>query len=326
MAISSPSLLASCLSGIAVFVLILGLVRFTRGRHNALAARLHALEEQRRQIVQVPIRAEAQRQQGAIAATINRVAGQTGFAQRLEARLAAADVRLTAGEFIVVIALMMAVSIFIGVWLHQWSIGVVLVAGAYVLPQIWLNKRREKRLQKFNDQLPDTIVILANAMRSGGNLAQAIQIAAQETPAPMSVELNRVVFELRMHVAMQEALATLAANVPSSDLRLLVNALLVQQESGGNIVALLEEISATIRQRVTLQAEIKSLTAQQRLSGNVVSLMPVGVVVLLMLFNPNYILRVFQTTLWCGWVMFGVAAVMTLIGSLVIRRLVDVKA
>jgi tight adherence protein B len=324
--VNTPSLLASCLSGTAVFMLLMGLVRFTRGRRRTLATRLHALEEQRRQIAQMPNLAEAQRQQGAIAATINRVAGQTDFAQRLEAKLAAADVRLTSGEFIVVIALMMAVSIFIGVWLRQWSIGAILVAGSYVLPQIWLNKRREKRLQKFNDQLPDTIVILANAMRSGGNLAQAIQIAAQETPAPMSVELNRVVFELKMQMAMQEALATMIANVPSSDLRLLVNALIVQQESGGNIVALLEEISATIRRRVTLQAEIKSLTAQQRLSGNVVSLMPVGVVVLLMLFNPNYILRVFQTTLWCGWVMFGTAAIMTIIGSLVIRRMVDVKA
>ncbi|HKD73926.1 MAG TPA: type II secretion system F family protein, partial [Ktedonobacterales bacterium] len=311
MNISSLPLLASCLSGTAVFVLIMGVVRFSRGRSKTLATRLHALEEQRRQLVQAPNLAEAQHQQGAIAATINRVAGQTDFAQRLEAKLAAADVRLTAGEFIVIIALMMAVSIFIGVWLHQWSIGLILVAGSYVLPQIWLNKRREKRLQKFNDQLPDMITILANAMRSGGNLAQAIQIAAQETLAPMSVEMNRVVFELKMQVTMQEALATMAANVPSSDLRLLINALVVQQESGGNIVALLEEISATIRRRVTLQAEIKSLTAQQRLSGNVVSLMPVGVVVLLMLFNPNYILRVFQTTLWCGWVMFGMAALMT---------------
>jgi len=324
---SQLPLLASGLSGLAALLMVLGLGRITGARRRGVVSRLRDIEQQRRELLAAApaMSATPQKQEGPVASAINRMAGKTNFAKKINDTLVAADVRVTIGEYFVFIALLMALSVLVGLWLHNALLPIVLLIVIGVVPNFWLTSRREKRIQKFNLQLPDAIGILANALRSGSNLARALAIAARETQVPMSTELNRVVFDLDLQMPIGLALDGLYQAIQSEDLGLLINALNLQLETGGNGVALLEGIQEIIRQRVRLGAEVKSLTSQQRFSGYVVSLMPVALIGLLMIINPNYLLRVFQTTVWCGWTMFTVAAVMIISGVIVIQKVIDVR-
>lgn len=322
-ALARLPLLISCLSGIAVFTLLLGIIRQVRLKRGAtLEDRIHQLELQRQQLATM---AAPSGQQGQMAQAINRLAARSGFAQQLAEDLVRADVRLTVGEFLIMMALMMALSVLAALWLHNVLLGTILLIASYYGPRWWVGQRRTKRLRKFDLQLAGTIALMANVIRANGNINDALRLAASDSQPPISVEFGRVVREVDMGFTVQEALGRLTGHVPSIDLQLLVTAFNVQMESGGNLVQMLDRICETIRERVKLQGEIQALTAQQRYTGYVVALMPVAMVLFLLVVNPGYILGVFQTTVWCGWAMFSAAVVMITAGVFVIQRIVDVK-
>lgn len=312
-------LLVSGLSALAIFIIVLGAQREWRQRHNSVADRLRQMEVQRQGLLRDAVPpAEA----GQMVAALNKLAGRVGLAEQL----ARAGIPLTAGEFILIVAILSGLGLVVSVVLHNFVLFSILVMGAWFGPRWWIAQRRAKRIRDFDRQLPGTIVLLANALRSGSsNVAQALAMAAQQSQPPMSKELTNVVREINLGKTVKEGLIHLTERVASVDLELLVTAIGVQIESGGNLVQMLERISETIRERVRLNGEIKSLTAQQRYSGYVVALMPVAISLLMLLFNPNYILGVFRSTQWCGMVMFGTAAVMIVVGVVVIQKVVDVK-
>ncbi len=325
MNVSSLPLLVSCLSGVAAFALVLGIGRVARRRRVSVADKLRDLEQQRRGQASQPPWSAGAGQGGRVAMTIDRLAGRTDFAQQLTDDLTQADVKLTAGEYIVIIALVMALGVLLSFWMGNPALAVVIVLAAYIVPRQWLNRRRARRIKQFNARLPATIGLIASTMRSGSNLAQALEMAAREEPAPISTELGRVVREMSISASLADALKHLGERVPSKDLELFITSLLVQHEAGGDLVQMLGSISETIRERIKLNAEVQSQTAQQRFSGYVVSLMPVGMSLVLLVINPKYILGPLRTTHWCGLVMYGTAGVMIVVGFVVIQKMVNVK-
>lgn len=243
------------------------------------------------------------------------------FLARLEGELRQAGLMVAAGEFLLAITVLAALGVLISWWLHNPILGALLLVGALIAPRQWLRGRLARRSRVLEAQLPRLIELLASATRSGKSLPQAIELAGRELPPPMSIELRRVTRNIQiLGGGIEEALRLFAAEVGSDNLELIVTTLNVQLAAGGDIAKHLDTIGATIRGRVMLKGEVQALTAQQRISGSVLSLLPVVLALALLAFNPRYITGVFATTQWCGYVMSGVAIVMIVAGMVVMRR------
>ena len=192
-------------------------------------------------------------------------------------------------------------------------------------PRFYVQRQKAKRLRAFNSQLSDTVGLLSSALRSGYSFLQAMELVSREGPSPVAGEFERVVREVGLGLSPEEALANLVRRTESDDLELMVTVINVQREVGGNLAEVLDSIGNTIRERVKLIGEIRVLTAQQKYSGYIVGLLPVGLSLILLVINPKYLISVFQTTTWCGWTMFGCAGIMILAGFFFIQRIVDIK-
>jgi tight adherence protein B len=166
---------------------------------------------------------------------------------------------------------------------------------------------------------------MSGALRSGFSMLQSMELVAREGPEPVSKEFERVVREVGLGFSPEEALANMVERMQSEDLELLVTAINVQREVGGNLVEVLDTIANTIRERVKLVGQVRVLTAQQQFSGYIIALLPVALALILGIINPNYMLSVFSKTTYCGWTMLGCSATSVLSGFLVIRKIVDIK-
>ena len=153
------------------------------------------------------------------------------------------------------------------------SIGALI---GFLLPRFWLNRRKSGRLNAFNKQLPDTITLIANALRAGSSFLQAIELVVRESRPPISTEFSRVIREVNLGLPFEQALENMVRRVRSDDLELMATAISIQHQVGGNLAEILDSIAYTIRERVRIKGEIRTLTAQQRLSGYVVGFLPIG--------------------------------------------------
>jgi tight adherence protein B len=269
---------------------------------------------------------------------LNRLIERGAGAEEVASSLARANLALKPGEWVVLrvaaIALAVGVSWLIGVTIlptmaHPLTLIGAAVAG-YLLPRIWLTRRAQARLNAFNNALADTITLIANALRSGASFLQAIELVVRETEPPVSTEFGRVVREVSLGRPLEQALANLVRRVHSEDLELLTVAIAIQYQVGGNLAEVLDTIAHTIRERVRIRGEIRTLTAQQRLSGYIVGSLPVAIAVILSLIRPSFLAPMFQTPpevagLPLGVVMLGFGGLMMAIGFVLIRRIINIR-
>ncbi len=251
------------------------------------------------------------------------ISGRT-FAAALQTDLARANLKLTVGEFLI---LQTAFAAVVGMlaWLTSGVliVGVLFAAVGWFIPKIWLGRRQSGRLKSFNNQLADTIALMSNSLRSGLSLVQSMEMISREAEPPIAEEFQRVVREIGLGVGPQEALLHLVRRVASDDLELLVTAILVQFEIGGNLSRILDSIANTIRERVKLHGEIRTMSAQGRMAGYVLSGLPVAIGGLLMLIAPSYMGALFSPGPWL--VLPVMALIGIVMGSLVIRKLVAIE-
>lgn len=190
-------------------------------------------------------------------------------------------------------------------------------------PLVYVNIRRKSIIQKIEQQLPDTLALISNTLKSGYSFLQAIDAASKELPPPVSLEFQQILREINLGVNTEKALESFSKRVQSPDLELIVLAVLIQRQIGGNLSEILDNISETIRSRIKIKGEIKILTAQGRVSGLIISLLPVALGVILYFMNPSYILTLFQHPMGLG--MLGLAALMQAIGIFLIRRIIRIE-
>lgn len=191
------------------------------------------------------------------------------------------------------------------------------------LPYLFIRQARHKRLAQLNSQIGDALLIIANALRSGFSFMQAMGLVRKEMPDPIAREFGRAFQEINLGTPTDQALLNMAERVGSDDLDMVVTAVLVQRQVGGNLAEVLDKIAHTIRERIRIKGEIKTLTAQGRISGLIVGLLPTALALILFLMNPGYISLLFTTRV--GLLMVGVAFLMQTTGFLIIRRMVDIK-
>jgi tight adherence protein B len=251
------------------------------------------------------------------------ISGRT-FAAALQTDLARANLKVTIGEFLI---LQVAAGAVVGAlaWLISGAIVVGCIFGlvGWFVPKFWLGHRQSSRLKSFNNQLADTIALMGNSLRSGMSLVQSMEMISREAEPPIADEFQRVVREIGLGVGPQDALLHLARRVNSDDLELLVTAILVQFEIGGNLSRILDSIASTIRERVKLHGEIRTMSAQGRMAGYVLSGMPVAIGGMLMLIAPSYMGALFTPGPWLVLPVAGFIGIV--MGSLVIRKLVAIE-
>lgn len=198
-----------------------------------------------------------------------------------------------------------------------------LAAVGFGLPPFAVRRKKQKRLQLFEKQLGDALLVACNCLRSGLTFQQAMESIAREMPDPIGGEFARALREIRLGSSLERAMEHLQKRIPSGDLQLLVSAVLIQRQVGGNLSEILESISVTIRERLKLKDDIRVLTATGRTSGIVIGCLPIGIALILMLINPSYIEGFFTTK--AGIQMLIVAGVMEIVGFLFVRRIVTIK-
>lgn len=276
----------------------------------------------------------------ALTQSLEHVIEERGLGKNLATDLARADLRITVAEFWAV-SLICMVSVAGLAWLIYGGYIMPLLGfvGGFFLPKIYVKMRQKRRLNAFNDQLGDGINLMANGLRAGFSLLQAMEAVAKEMPEPMATEFRRVVQEIGLGVDSDRAFQNLLRRVPSSDLDMMITAISVQQEVGGNLAEILEIIGFVIRERVRIKGEIQVLTAQGQLSGYVISALPIILGLLLYAMNQEYMGRMLFScesrgidveagglcSQPCGWIMIGVALLGIASGYFAIQKIVNIE-
>ena len=324
-----PFLIAG-LAAAAIVVIAIGIAMSAGG--GAVASRLERYASKTGEGDSAAIGPES-----VVVAGLTRAIENQDLATRLSTDLARADLKMKPAEFLLAWAatpfVFVAVAFAAGFVFTGLQNPVALVAifllGLWA-PRLYLKRRQGKRLKAFAVQLPETITLLANSLRAGSSFLQGMELVTREARPPISEEFERVVREMQLGVALQPALNNLARRVASEDLDLMVTAIQIQSQVGGNLATVLDAIAHTIRERVRIQGEIQTLTAMQRYSGYVITLLPIGLAGLLFLISPTYITVMLERPpellgLPMGIVFFIVGLISMGIGFLFIRRIVDIK-
>ena len=193
-------------------------------------------------------------------------------------------------------------------------------------PRFYVRYLHTKRLKDFNNQLGDSLNLMVNGLRSGYSVLQAMEAVARELPNPIAVEFRRIVQEIQLGLPMEAALEHLLERINSDDLDLVVTAINIQREVGGNLAEILDVISYTIRERVRIKGEIQTLTAQGRATGYAITALPIGLGLLLFVVNRPYIGSLFDPANQpCGWGMVITGLIMIAIGGAIVRKIVDIE-
>lgn len=242
-------------------------------------------------------------------------------------RLERAEMRLTVSEFVAVrifIGLMLAAVCYL-VFAPPLGIIFMLVGGAFgwLLPSLWVSRAINSRVSKINAQLPETLTLLSNSIKAGFGLMQAIDMASKELPHPMGTELKRTLADIHVGSSNEEALTNMAKRCGSDDLDIVITAMLIQQTTGGNLSEILDNVAHTMRERIRIRGEIKTLTSQQMLTGFVIGVLPFAMVILFSLLNPDYMRPLFTTNI--GYAMIAGACVLEFFGVMLIRKILDIE-
>lgn len=251
----------------------------------------------------------------------------TDFGEGISRDLARADIKLKTGEYVGLIVISSLLTGVFGYFFGGASIIFALIGFVFgmFIPRIFVRRQQGLRLRKFNDQLPDMLNLMVNGLRTGFSALQAMEAVSRELPSPISDEFRRVVQEMQLGVPMEAALRNLQRRITSDDLDLAVTAINIQREVGGNLAEILDTISYTVRERIRIQGEIRSVTAQVAYSGRFLSLMPIFLGLALWGLNRDYMMQFFEEPAICGTLMLGTAAIMLVIGYFVLNKIGQIE-
>jgi len=274
---------------------------------------------------------------GRAAAGLDRAVEQRDWGSDMARELARADLQLRPSEYLAIRAAAIigapAVVFMLGSTVlpslgNPIALLVATVLGWWV-PRFWVDRRKSKRLNTFNEHLADTITLVANALRAGASFLQAIELVVRETQPPVSTEFNRVIREVNLGLPFEQALSNMVRRVRSDDLELMTTAITIQHQVGGNLAEILDSIAYTIRERIRIIGEIRTLTAQQKMSGYVVAGLPIALMLIISVIAPDFMSPMFGPPyvigIPMGVIILAAGAIMMAVGFLAIRKIVDIE-
>ncbi len=259
-------------------------------------------------------------------AGLNKQLERTTWWENLRWGLSRAGLRLKPTEYIALRILAVILGTFLGYVLGGRTLlftllgfGVGLFGFGYYIKFL-----QRRRLQQFNAQLVDTLNLVINGLRAGFSLLQALDSVAKEMPPPISEEFRRVVQEVQIGIPMDQALDNLVKRMPSEDLDMVITAMKIQREVGGPLTEILESTVHTIRERIRIQGEIRTLTAQVRYSGMILALMPIFLFLIIYRIAPDYAGEFLRNGL-CGYLMMGVGLMLIGVGYFAMQRIAQIE-
>jgi tight adherence protein B len=319
-----PNIIILLAAGVGFLLLIVGVV-VSRTSQSVVEERLGRYSEGGF-TGSIPVESRPEQKSSPIADFLDQVGEGSNLFDNISKSLAQADLKFRPVEFLATMVLAALFMTFVGFILSK-SIPFALLAGIFgaFIPQLYVMRSKSRRLTMFNNQLGDMLNLMVNGLRAGYSTMQAMEAVSNELPAPISVEFRRVVQEMQLGLDMEEALDHLVRRITSDDLDLVITAINVQREVGGNLAEILDVISYTIRERVRIQGEIAALTAQGRATAWVISALPIVLVLLLYLINRPYIMQFFNPeTRNCGIPIIVLAGLLVVIGFAIVQKIVKI--
>jgi len=331
------TIVVAAVAAVAILLIAVGVA--SSGRGTGVSARLERYASGRSETTKAAGGASLGDliSQSAAISQLNKAVEGRDFGATISRDLARADLKLKVSEYLFIWgAAIVGIPIFMffaGFALPALQNPIILLVGAvlgFILPRWYVKRRQGKRINQFNKQLPDTITLIANALRAGSSFLQAIELVVREARPPISTEFARVIREVNLGLPFEAALENLVRRVRSDDLELMVTAISIQYTVGGNLAEILDSIAYTIRERVRIKGEIRTLTAQQRMSGYVVALLPIALVGFLTVIAPNFMAPMLDAEvniggIPTGMILIGIGGVMMFIGFMFIRKIVDIE-
>ncbi len=324
----SPVLIIGVAVAIAIGVIIWGIIS-VRSEKDIIEERLSRIEDANMSYLDLEDTSEeksTEKKPSAIQQRLNSLVSERTFGKKWRAQLSRADIKLTVSEY----AAVHVVSVFgffaLGYFvLFGQQLVMAIVSGfvGFFAPRIYVSQKTSSRLMRFESQLPDTLGLWVNALRSGYSVLQSMEAIARDAPEPTATEFRRVVQEVQLGIDMEDALEHLLNRVESEDLDLVITAVNIQREVGGNLAEILEVISHTVRERIKLKGEIRVLTAQGRITGYLISFLPIILALFLYTINPGYMGNLFENRM-CGWPMLGLGLALIGIGFAIVQKIVDI--
>jgi tight adherence protein B len=244
---------------------------------------------------------------------------------RIETKLDNGGVGLNVTTWLAVrIVAALVLALLLSLLLGSGWIGLLLGGlGGWLVSGMWLNSREQARRKSFEVELPDFLMLIASSLRSGLSFQQAVDSTAQEGQGEVSRQMRRALSEVQMGATIEQALMRVSERMQSEDLKWTVTALAIQREVGGNLSNILDTAAQTIKSRAELRREVRTLSAEGRLSGWVLAALPVGLFLYMLLANRDYVS--FFWTYTIGYILLGVLAVLFILGFVWIRRLVKIE-
>ena len=316
-------LIISVLIFLAISFLIIGLNHLRIEQKEGLTKRLDNL-------VSSPDE-ETQATPGMRALDINRLFSSLGknftglsFTKKVETELDKADILLRVEEFIGMnICVAIGGGLLVLLFTNNTSFALLgLLLGAF-LPSLFVYRQKLKRAEMLSEEIGESLTGMSNSLRAGYSFQQAMDLIARETQGPLGKEYRRTLREINLGVTTDQALQNLVKRVNNEDMELMISTVLIQRSIGGNLAEIFDKIAETIRQRIRMKGEIRVLTAQGRFSSWVLGAMPIVLLVVISMMNPEYIKMFFETPL--GWGLLAYAAISEVIGFILIKKVTNIE-
>ena len=321
-------LAAACVLG-AIVLAMLGLYNATASPRSSMERRLgRMLGETLGDDFITGAAAEGLRQKrsGSIPIIGNLIQGKS-WTQSLAEDLDRADIKLNVSEFVALrlfLSFILVVLPFIFLsGILSFIVAIALGFLGYMLPKMWLGRAKSKRISKLDSQLPDALTMMSNSLKAGFGLMQSLELVSRELDHPIATDMRRTLQEIQVGSTTEEALLNFSTRSGSADLDIVVTAMLVQQSTGGNLAEILENVGHTMRERIRIRGEIKTLTTQGVMTGFIIGGLPVFIGGAVTFMNPGYIEPLFTTLI--GNAMIAVAVVLETIGILVIKKIMAIE-
>ncbi len=252
-----------------------------------------------------------------------RAVARSPLMTRLRIEMEVADLKFGPEQLLVLVLLL---TVLIGWLLASSTHSPVAALLALFVPfaaNFVIHMLADRQRRQFSEQLPDNLQVIASAMRAGQTFVGAMRAVLDDAPQPSRRELARAVTDEQLGIPLADALNQVTVRMKSEDFQHIAIVAALQRETGGNTAEVVDLVSSTVRERIEIRRMVRSLTAQGRLSGSVLSLLPVGMLMLISLLNPTYVHPLFHTTM--GLIALGIGVGLVISGSLVMRRIVDIK-
>jgi tight adherence protein B len=248
-----------------------------------------------------------------------------GVLRRLQVMIKQADLKYKATD-VLALSVIGAVVVYLGLGfvLHLYLLRLMLSLMVGALPVFYISKVRSRRMTKFEENLPDAIDLFTRTMRAGHNIHSGLETISTETSDPIKKEFKKVMEELALGSQIEAALHGLGDRVPIIDLKFFITGLILQRQTGANMVAVLESLSMLIRERLNMAAKMKAHTAQQRFSAGLLCTMPLVVGLGFWVLKPEYIKLLWTDEIGSKFLTYAIIS--EIIGIIVIRKLANIKA